>query len=143
VVLQEPTIINVINEIKDHFDNRLSRLVAANFEYGNIGTNEKSYTVSIKLPASSRISNKQFLLIDKEANVQDILDRVYLMIDGDVSPNKYLEQWILRDMETLEHLVIREISSRVPAQAIFLAGSKWEVVKLTSPYSATDRLAYK
>jgi len=97
--------------------------------------------VPVDLNLKSKATSTQFIEIASNTTVQDVLDNIYFMLNGEVGARKYLEQWVLRDLGTREHLVIREIQDRIPASAIFMPGSKWEVVKLPTPYTATDRLA--
>jgi len=88
-----------------------------------------------------KATSPQFIEVAAPTTVQDVLDNIYFMLNGEVEPRTYLEQWVLRDLTNGDHLIVREIQYRIPAGVLFTPGSKWEVVKLTKPYTATDRLA--
>ena len=128
----EPSLSEVIVAIKEHIDRRALSVMQDEDESGFLSI----YNVPIYLNRKSKSEPRQFVEIDSNTSVQDVLDRIYFMLDDEVQAYKYLVQWVLRDMLTQERLIIKEIESRIPARVIFKLGSKWEVIRLSQPYSA-------
>lgn len=128
---------DAMDSLKEYLDRRFSQLMSS---AGVTTSSSLRYNVAIDLDIESEISRVQHVEITHDTTVQDVLDNIYFMLDGEVGARKYLEQWVLRDLGTKEHLVIREMQYRVPAISVFRAGSKWAVIKLPRPYSSTDQL---
>lgn len=138
---KEPTVGQAVAELKEHIDKRLVSLIPDESNSGLWSESARRYNVAIDLNLTARATTTQFIEVTDTTSVQDVLDHIYFMLDGEVGARKYLEQWVLRDLRTGDHLVVREVQSRIPAHAIFAPSSKWEVVKLPKPYTATDTLA--
>jgi hypothetical protein len=51
---------------------------------------------------------------------------------------KYLDKWMLQDIDAGINLVIREVGSRIPAHVIFKPNSNWKVICLSKAYSPAD-----
>ena len=134
------SISDAVAELKAHVDRRLMSLVN---ERGTAsgGSRPHRYNVEVELNVDPDQSNRQFLEIGPAQTVQDVLDNVYFMLEGKVQARTYLEEWLLRDVDKREHLVIREMQYRIPAQSIFAPGTRWEVIFLPRPYTATDHLS--
>jgi len=137
----EPTLGDAVESLKEHIDKRLVSLMSVEPQLGPRGTGSQIYTVAIDLHLKSASSSTQYVEIASSTSIQDVLDNIYFMLNGEVEPRKYLEQWVLRDLSSGEHLVVREIQHRIPASALFTPSSKWEVVRLPEPYTATDKLS--
>lgn len=138
----DPLLGQAMDSLREYLDRRFAQLISATADNGKLpATSSARYNVAIDLNMKSEAPHVQHIEIGPDTTVQDVLDNIYFMLDGEVGPRKYLEQWILCDLGTKEHLVIREIQYRVPAMSVFGAGSKWAVIKLSKPYSPTDRLA--
>lgn len=138
----EPTVSAAIDSLREYLDRRFAQVMTAAAEPTAPGGAVPRYSVAIDLDAAADAPRVQYVEIGPETTVQDVLDNVYLMLNGEVGIHKYLEQWLLRDAAKREHLVVREMPYRIPAASVFPPGSKWEVVRLPRPYTATDRLAY-
>jgi TIR domain len=138
---KEPSVAQAISELKEHIDKRFVSLISSDSGAGATPAVAPRYNIAIDLNLTSQATSTQFIEITGEASVQEILDRVYFMLDGEVGAWKYLVQWVLRDLSTTEHLIVREVQYRIPAQAVFTPSSKWEVVRLSKPYMATDDLS--
>jgi hypothetical protein len=137
-----PSISDAISELKEHIDKRLISLLPELSAPQRPSEASHRYNVAVDLNLRADEATTQYVEIAPETSVQDILDHIYFMLNGEVGARKYLEQWVLRDLATKEHLVVREIQSRIPAAAIFTLGSRWAVIKLPKPYTATDRLSH-
>jgi hypothetical protein len=135
---KEPTVGEAIVTIKEHIDKRLVALLSTSSTSAGSQTSGQRYNVAVDLNLERKGKSTQFVEIGDETTVQDVFDHIFYMLEGGVKPYKYLEQWLLRDKATGERLIIREIQSRVHASAIFTIGSKWDVVRLSKPYTADD-----
>lgn len=132
------TLSNAIDELKQHIDKRLVSIIPRD-DSGKSGNARMSrYAVQIDLNLRPGMPSGQFIEIAASTTVADVLDNIYFMLEGEVEAYSYLEQWVLRDSISGECLIIREVQSRIPASALFTPGSKWEVLKLDKPYTATD-----
>ena len=132
----ELTLTDAVTEMKEHIDKRLMSLTTKSSNGITFSKHiDHRYNVSIDLHLGSNKQSIQFIEITNSMSLQRVLNAVYFMIKGEVGPNTYLEKWLLRDTETGERLVAREIQSRIPAKALFSPNSRWELVRLTEPYS--------
>lgn len=139
----EPSLAAAMDSLREYLDRRFAQVVSSAADGGlSVAQSNPRYNVAIDLDLKSEVPRLQHVEIGPDTTVQDVLDNIYFMLDGEVGARKYLEQWVLRDLRTKEHLIIREIQYRVPAMSVFPAGSRWAVIKLGKPYSPTDRLAY-
>jgi hypothetical protein len=133
----QPTLLDAISAINEHLDKRLVGFLSTTESVPTKGTPPRRYNISIDLKLKRKGAFTHFVEVADGMSVQDIFDHIYYMLEGEVAAYTYLEQWLLRDKDTKERLVIREIQRRVPATAIFGAGTKWEVIRLATPYTAT------
>ena len=140
-IVKQPTVADAISALKEHIDKRLISLISSGVANATPSGNAPHHSVAVNLNLKKKGKTTQFVEVGPETTVQDVFDRVYFMLHGEVEPRQYLVQWVLRDLDTKEHLVVREIQSRIPAKVLFTPGSKWEVVKLPKPYTATDSLS--
>ncbi len=62
-------------------------------------------------------------------SVQDVLNKVYFAIESYVAAYKYMQSWVLREVDTGLYMIMYEVTSLVPAKYIFKPGSKWQVVE--------------
>jgi hypothetical protein len=137
----EPTLLDAVETLKEHIDKRLVSLMSSDPQIDTRGTKSQSYTVAIELNLKSASSSTQYVEISSSTSIEDVLDNIFFMLNGEVDAFTYLEQWLLREASSGAHLIIREIQSRIPASTLFTPSSKWEVVHLTTPYIATDKLS--
>lgn len=134
-VPKSPTLAEVVETLKEHIDMRLVTYMSSS-RSNEAAIASARYSVSIDLGRFLKSATTQHVEIGEDTSIQDVFDHVYYMLEGEVEPYKYLEQWLLRNKETREQLIIREVQSRIPASAIFTVGSKWEAVRMSKPYSA-------
>lgn len=127
----------VLNDLKTHIDKRMLEVLALNSSNGSLQAAVASYNVVVNLRAYIPHSPDQYLEISSEMSVQEVLDAVFYMLPN-VSPFKYLQEWMLRDVKADVNLIIREIGSRIPAHILFKPNSHWEVIRLGKPYSPRD-----
>ncbi|MBS0368912.1 MAG: toll/interleukin-1 receptor domain-containing protein [Proteobacteria bacterium] len=138
-----PSLAQAMDTLREYLDRRFAQVMNATADNGALpSASNARYNVAIDLNMKSEAPRVKHIEIGPDTTVQDVLDNIYFMLDGEVGARKYLEQWILRDLGTKEHLVIREMQYRVPAMSVFHAGSKWAVIKLAKPYSPIGRLDY-
>jgi hypothetical protein len=129
-----PSIADAIDTIKEHIDKRLTAYMSSSSRTKGPATHTNRYSVSVDLGKIVNGATTQHVEIAEGMSIQEVFNHIYFMLEGEVEPYKYLEQWLLRDKETGTQLVIREVQSRIAASAIFIPGSKWEVVRLAKPY---------
>jgi TIR domain len=136
---KELTLFNVVEDLKEHIDKRLVALMSSDSPSQAGVSGSQHYTVAIEISLRTKTNSTQFIEIDSSTTVENVLDNIYFMLNGEVEAYQYLEQWVLRDPTTGKYLVIREIQDRIPATTIFTPGSRWEVVRLAKPYTASER----
>lgn len=127
---------SAFDDLKAHIDKRILDVVALRDPHRNSSA-PASFSIVVDVKAFSPEAADQYLEIATDMSVQDALDGVYYMIP-DMPSFQYLSQWLLRDALAGINLVVREIGSRIPAHVVFQPGSRWEVVKLSRPYSPND-----
>ena len=134
----ELSLTDAVLSLKEHIDKRVIALMST-ADVDNEGREGlKSYNVPVNLNVKGKSTTTQYVEIDIDMTVDNVLDHIYFMLDGEVDAYKYLEEWMLKDLTTNERLIVKEIQSRIPARVIFTPGSCWEVVKLDEPYSANE-----
>lgn len=80
------------------------------------------------------IEKKEYITVNPNSTVKDILDEVYFMISEMVQPYKYLETWVLLELKTQKVAIISDdVYDWIPAQSIFKMNSLWKVVYLKKP----------
>ena len=129
----EPNLTDAIREIKDHFDRRVADFSVRHEKLSSVAP--YSFQVEIHFPD---FQVNEFMQIRPKETLADKLNEIYKLLSEHVQPYTYLEAWILRDADTKEFLIVREIASRIPAEFLFAAGTRWEVLPLTQPYIASE-----
>jgi len=128
---------------KNHLDRRIGELLSA---WGRQASPEimsepkervALYGVPIFLGFKD-LNVEQYITIDSDSTVQDILDRIYYMLETRVKPFTYLQTWILRERHSGLRLVVREVAHLIPASSIFRPGTYWEASALSRPHKITD-----
>ncbi len=132
-----------LEEFKDYIDRRLfefeQRLQRDDENGIYFDRLEQLSSYSIKLIFNfPEIKSIQYIEIDTEISVQDVIDQVYYMIDSQVGAFQYLRKWIMRDAKQRKNLVIREVADLIPAHYVFELNTEWEVLPLERPYTAED-----
>lgn len=130
---KEMTLSEATVSIKEHIDKRIVSLMSA--ETASTKSKASGYTVPINLPGKQKT---QYVEVESDTTVSNILDRIYFMLDGKVTAYRYLEEWMLIESTSKVRMVIRELESQIPASIVFQPGTAWDVKMLTKPYSARD-----
>ena len=138
---RDVSLTEAMDNLREYFDRRFAQLLSATSDSTAPSAIPSRYNVVIDLNLRSETPQLQHVEIGADTSVQDVLDSIYFMLNGEVDARTYLEQWVLRDLTTNEHLVVREIQYRIPAISVFRLGSKWAVIKLPRPYTPSDRLS--
>lgn len=133
---------DAFDNLREYFDRRFAQVLSATSETSSPSSASSRYNIAVDLNLKAETSQLQHVEIGSDTSVQDVLDNIYFMLNGEVDARTYLEQWVLRDLGTTEHLIVREMQYRIPAMNVFRIGSKWAVIKLPRPYTLTDRLSY-
>lgn len=102
---------------------------------------ELSYTIEFSVEFPNLKNNNLFIEIRQNDSFEYLVNSLYFMLKDHVAPITYLEEWVIVEPKTNKHIIIREISDRIPAKSIFKPDSKWKIIKLKKPYSATDSSA--
>lgn len=145
-----PKLREVIQDLKGYFDKRfIEVLEKPSISIVNSTINDElwirqdyektevSYTVTFKINLKD-FQNEQFLEIDKESTVGDITTELYFLMSKFIQPYTYLETWAIKNMETDNLIVIKEIMDLVPARFVFRPNETYEVISLEKPYSILD-----
>jgi hypothetical protein len=99
---------------------------------------ETSYSVSFDIDFPNLKNKDLYIDIRQNDTFQSLTNTLYFMLSEQVASFTYLEEWIIVEMETNKHVVIREIADRIPAKSIFKPDTKWKIIKLKKPYNALD-----
>ncbi len=130
-------------EIRQHIDRRFLEFVERQEALSNRSGaaikeySQTVYTVPIHVNFPE-LNSKQYLNIDNSLSVQDVMNKIYYMLEEVIPAFTYLETWILKETKKNIYLVMREVSGMVPAHFVFTATSEWEAIKLAVPYSSKD-----
>ena len=138
----EASLLQVINEIKEHFDKSHISLIdrlKSNFVSENrsdvqdpIAGPTYTITLHIKFPEHQAT---QFVEIRPKDSVGNVIDSIFFLVSKFVPPFTYLEKWILRNAKTKSFLIIAEMEDLVSANNIFSLSSEWIVLPIDEPYS--------
>ena len=96
---------------------------------------KESYEIAIEYAGDKGNIIKDFVRIENETMISDVLDQVYYFVDYKITPFRYLETWILKCKFEERYLVISDFQNIIPAKVVFLPHSEWEVIFLDKPYS--------
>ncbi|QEM12822.1 toll/interleukin-1 receptor domain-containing protein [Mucilaginibacter rubeus] len=148
----QETIQQLIENFKSHIDKRFLEVLEKN-QYSIVGNNlnisiedfkpqpvqeDIVYSVQFDVDFPGFKNKNLFLDIRSSDSFQTLTNSLYFMISEHVGPFKYLEKWVIVDQRTNRHVIIREIADEIPATSIFKPNSKWTIIKLKTPYCATD-----
>lgn len=127
---------NVFENFKNHIDKRfIEMLEKQNLKIDNIETSYYSVLFSINFP---KFQNVISIDIRDNDSFQSITDTLFFNLTEHINPYTYLEEWMIVEKESRNHIVIREIAKNIPAKYIFTPNTKWEIIKLEKPYQAID-----
>lgn len=132
-VNKEFEIETAIDNIKYHIDKRFVELY--NIKHRDV-ENNLSYTINIENKYNDKNWN-QFVEIKASDNVQDILDKIYFLMENAVGVYTYMQSWILQNKSTGMKMVMYEITELISAMSVFKPNTTWQIVKLEVPYTAT------
>lgn len=76
--------------------------------------------------------------ISNERSFKSVTDECYFNLDERVGPFKYLEQWVIRDLNLGINLIVREVGAYMKATAIIRPGHQYEIVLLSKPYDPSN-----
>ncbi len=129
----------LIKNFKEHIDKRFIDLMGSrsNNEKENAQNSTSTYSIPIKVNFPE-FQGTHYLEIQQSDNIQQIYDKVYLLIQEYVEPFTYMETWILQNPKLKLRLVLREIARFIPGKYVFQPNFEWEAVKLEAPYSGLD-----
>lgn len=129
----------IVSDVCSHIDKRL-------VEFAQIGINPDftdriRYSVNFDIKMCRRAEH-QYLEIKSADSVQDVLNRIYFLIEKNVTPYSYLQKWIIREKQSRSAVVIYEVADMIPASTIFIPNLVWIVERLTKPYDASKAKIY-
>lgn len=119
----------MLDDLRSHIDKRFMEIVTQKANYGN----DYSYTINIENLYKPDQAT-QHILIKSSESVEDILDRLYFLIQRSVKPYTYLQSWILRNKLSGVNMVMYEICGSVNATQVFMPNSTWQIIPLEETY---------
>ncbi|PRY21125.1 TIR domain-containing protein [Spirosoma oryzae] len=135
---KQPGIEEILNEVKNHFDNRFIELISNNnISRTNSAKRLLMYDVSINIKFNTG-TKTHVLSVSEDSTFGDITDNIFFLLERRVAPFTYLSEWILVEDSTNIHIVIREVADQIPAKNIFKINNSYSVKFLANPYIATD-----
>jgi hypothetical protein len=151
---QIQSIENLLENLKGHIDKRFIEVLEKPkylIKGNNVKSNpektpnhtfkrdytETSYSVLfyINFP---EFKSTTYLDISEYDSFQDITDTLYFMLSKYITVYSYMEQWIILEKASRKKVIIREISTQIPAKYVFEQNSIWEIIKLEHPYNSTE-----
>ncbi len=119
---------DVNNSISENinFENRLMERIEQKFEYylDNMNRLHKSesdekYEVCFIYIVNDK-EKREYISINPNMTVSDVLDEVYYIIYDFVEPYTYLKSWVLTEIKTQRPLILNEyMQEKIPANIIF------------------------
>jgi hypothetical protein len=76
--------------------------------------------------------------ISNDSTFKNVTDECYFNLDERVGPFRYLEQWVIRDLNLGVNLIVREVGAYMKANVIIRPGHQYEIVLLSRPYDPSD-----
>lgn len=122
------------------FEDKLMERIEQKFEYylENINKvfksvgNEK-YEVCFIYITNDR-EKREYISINSNMTVSDVLDEVYYVIYDFVKPYTYLESWVLTEIRTQQRLILNQsMQEKIPAQIIFKQNLFFQIDFLSKP----------
>lgn len=123
---------NISNQIIERVEQKLDYYLS-NVKKCNIEKYFDKYEV-ILLYKIGKTEKQEYITINQNSTVQDILDEIYYIISDVVRAYTYLESWVLLEKKSQRVAIISEdIYDWIPAQSIFKINTLWEVKFLKKP----------
>ena len=111
--------------------------------YKHIGNKgDFSYTINIENQIG-KVAEKQFIEIKASDTVQNVLDRIFFLLDGAVEAYTYMQSWILQNKHSKANMVMYEITDSISAMQVFKPNSTWQILILDRPYTAKKSKHYR
>lgn len=123
---QEGNVLNIIL-------NKLSLIDSSNIKNANSVSN--SNRIDYEVPVEINLGETNFIAyirIREKDSVQDILNRIYFIMNEEVGAYEYMKSWVLKEINTGAYMIMYEVTRLVPAHYIFTPNLKWSVVKWDS-----------
>ena len=132
---------SALEDIRYHIDKRFIEI--SNIGYKHIGNKgDFSYTINIENQIE-KIDKKQFIEIKASDSVQNVLDRVFFLLDGTVDAYTYMQSWILQNKHSGANMVMYEITDSISAMQVFKPNSTWQIIRLDRPYTTKKSKHYR
>jgi hypothetical protein len=96
------------------------------------------FTINQKDKNKKQIFRDFLIEIKEKDTFQTITDNLFFNIKDLVKPFTYLEQWIIVDSKNNNHIIVREIASKIPAHYLLKNNTTYKIKLITKPYIATD-----
>jgi len=117
---------NMSNQIIERVEQKLDYYLG-NVNKNNVEGYFDKYEVILSYTIG-KTEKKEYITINQNATVQDVLDEIYYIISDVVRAYTYLESWVLLEKKSQRVVIISEdIYDWVPAQSIFKMNTLWEV----------------
>lgn len=124
VVFEDKLIERIEQKFEYYFEN-------INKVYKSVG-NEK-YEVCFIYIANDK-EKREYISINSNMTVSDVLDEVYYAIYDFVKPYTYLESWVLTEIRTQQRLILNQsMQEKIPAQIIFKQNLFFQIDFLRNP----------
>lgn len=136
----------IIDNFKSHIDMRFIEVLQNQRRgeevknYINISNDERnstSYPITFSV-CFPEFNNSIHIEIRDNDSFQSIANAIYNNISDYVHIWTYLDEWVIVERGTNVHVVIREVGDWIPAKCIFKPNSKWDIIKLKTPYKISD-----
>ena len=132
---------SILEDIRYHIDKRFIEI--SNMGYKHIGNKgDFSYTINIENQIG-KVAEKQFIEIKASDSVQNVLDRIFFLLDGAVEAYTYMQPWILQNKHSKANMVMYEITDSISAMQVFKPNSTWQILRLARPYTAKKSKHYR
>lgn len=126
-------------DLKAHFDRRMTTFTHALIDMlGSNSTTRTAYDVKIEIRFPD-LESETFVRIEPDTIARLVLDNVFYALAGRVLPFTYLQNWILREVETGLKLVIGETAYFALASTLFPPKVVWRAEALDAPYDVTTK----
>lgn len=138
---KEYNIESVLEDIRYHIDKRFIEI--SNMGYKHIGNKgDFSYIINIENQID-KVNKNQFIEIKTSDSVQNVLDRIFFLLDSAVEAYTYMQSWILQNKHSGAKMVMYEITDSISAMQVFKPNSTWQIIRLDRPYTVKKSQHYR
>lgn len=128
-----------LGESNDEFKKLRKYLDKKFFDLASRSSNEETNFSGYEFEIENRVGSRDIRVhIDLQTSFGDVLTDVYFRLEDQVKAYSYLEQWVLKDGETGQRFIIREIASEIPARLVLPPERRVVAERLDKPYSGID-----